>query len=117
MIAVRIVVPADLAEQTLGLLCKAPGVTSVVHLEGAARKPPGDVILADVAREDASIIVSSLKELGLDESATVSLATVDSAIPKEARRAEEEARGLPSDAVVWEEVEARASENTELGAS
>jgi len=117
MIALRLVVPDDLADQVLELLCEAPGVTSVAQLKGAARKPPGDVILADVAREDASIIVSSLKELGLDESGTIALETIDSAISKEARRAEEEARGLPSDAVVWEEVEARASENTELGAS
>jgi uncharacterized hydrophobic protein (TIGR00271 family) len=41
---------------------------------------------------------------------------IDSAISDEARRAEKDASGLPSDAVVWEEVEARASENTELGA-
>src|SRR3954468_3245097 len=117
MIAVRIVVPADLAEQTLGLLCKAPGVTSVVHLEGAARRPPGDVILADVAREDASIIVSALKELDIPRVGTIALQTVDSAVSDEAQRAEEEAEGLPSDAVVWEEVEARTSENTELGGS
>ena len=117
MMAVRIVVPADLAEPTLELLCKAPAVTSVVHLEGAARRPHGDVILADIAREDVSIIVSELKELGIARSGTIALQTVDSAISDEADRAQAEAEGLPSDAVVWEEVEARTSENTELGGS
>src|SRR3954471_8296492 len=117
MIAVRIVVPADLAEPTLELLCEAPAVTSVVHLEGAARRPHGDVILADVAREDASIIVGALKELGIPKVGTIALQTIDSAISDEADRAEREAEGLPSDAVVWEEVEARTSENTELGGS
>ena len=34
-----------------------------------------------------------------------------------AERAELAARGAPSDAVVWEEVEARTSENTELSVS
>jgi uncharacterized hydrophobic protein (TIGR00271 family) len=117
MMSVRIVVPADLAEPTLELLCEAPAVTSVVHLEGAARRPRGDVILADIAREDASIIVSALKELGIPRVGTIALQTVDSAISDEAQRAEEQAEGLPSDAVVWEEVEARTSENTELGGS
>jgi uncharacterized hydrophobic protein (TIGR00271 family) len=117
MIAIRLVVPEDLSGRVLDLLCEAPAVTSVAHLKGAAHKPRGDLILADVAREDASVIVSSLKELGLAERGTIALEVIDSAISDEAKRAEEEASGLPSDAVVWEEVEARASENTELGVS
>jgi uncharacterized hydrophobic protein (TIGR00271 family) len=117
MISVRIVVPADLADRTLELLCKAPAVTSVVHLKGAARRPQGDLILADIAREDASIIVGMLKELGIPKVGTIALQSVDSAISEEADRAEREAEGLPSDAVVWEEVEAQTSENTELGGS
>ena len=117
MIAVRIVVPTDLAKRTLDLLCAAPAVTSVVHLAGAAHKPEGDVILADVAREDASVIVEALKELDIPRVGTIALETVDSAISDEADRADREATGLPSDAVVWEEVEARTSENTELGVS
>lgn len=117
MIAVRIVVPPDLAARTLDLLCEAPAVTSVVHLKGAAHKPVGDVILADVAREDASVIVDSLKELDIPRVGTITLETIDSAISDEADRAEREAIGLPSDAIVWEEVEARTSENTELGIS
>src|SRR5215210_157467 len=117
MIAIRLVVPSDLAKRTLDLLCEAPAVTSVIHLEGAAHKPAGDVILADVAREDASVIVDALKELDIPRLGTISLETIDSAISDEAERAEREATGLPSDAVVWEEVEARTSENTELGIS
>jgi uncharacterized hydrophobic protein (TIGR00271 family) len=117
MIAMRIVVPAELAERTLDMLCEAPAATSVVHLKGAARKPKGDVILADVAREDASVIVSALKELGIPRVGTIALEMIDSSISDEAERAEKEATGLPSDAVVWEEVEARTSENTELGFS
>src|SRR3954454_19409732 len=106
MMSVRIVVPEELAERTLELLCTAPAVTSVVHLKGAARRPRGDLILADVAREDASVIVSALKELGIPRVGTIALQTVDSAISDEAERADAEAEGLPSDAVVWEEVEA-----------
>src|SRR5688572_469593 len=42
---------------------------------------------------------------------------IDSLISDHAVAAEEAARGAPSDAVVWEEVEARTSENTEFSAS
>lgn len=117
MMAVRIVVPAELAQRTLDLLCEAPAVTSVVYLEGAARKPAGDVILADVAREDASVIVDALKELDIPRVGTIAIEEIDSSISDEADRAEKDASGLPSDAVVWEEVESRTSEDTEIGVS
>ena len=63
MVHLRIVVPAELAEKVLELLCAAAAVINVVHLPGAAHKPEGDVILCDVAREDASVIIGDLKEL------------------------------------------------------
>lgn len=117
MTHLRIVVPKDLAERTLDLLCAAPAVASVIHLEDAAHKPKGDVILCDVAREDASVILSTLKELGIHKRGTIALEEVDGSVSDAADRAERAATGLPSDAVVWEEVEARTSENTELSAS
>jgi uncharacterized hydrophobic protein (TIGR00271 family) len=97
------------------MLCAAGAVTSVIHLKGAAHKPEGDVILADVAREDASVIVATLKELGIHETGSIALEEVDTSISRVAIEAEKAAAGLPSDAVVWEEVEARTSEETELG--
>ncbi len=115
MIHMRLVVPRDVADQTLELLCDSPSVSSVVRLEKAAHKPEGDLILAEVAREDASVIVGDLKELGLHERGSISLEEVDTAISKAAEKAEEHAAGLASDAVIWEEVEQRTSENTELG--
>ena len=114
MIHLRIVVPKDVARRTLEMLCAAPAVSSVIHLEDCARKPDGDVILADVAREDASVIVATLKELGIHERGSIAIEEVDTAISRVAVEAEKAAAGLPSDAVVWEEVEARTSEETEL---
>jgi uncharacterized hydrophobic protein (TIGR00271 family) len=117
LIHLRLVVPGDLTKQVLDLLCAAPAVSSVIYLEGAARKPDGDVILCDVAREDASVIVSDLKELDLDHVGTIALEEVDSAISDAAEAAEEAAKGSPADAVVWENVESRTSEETELSIS
>ena len=104
-------------DQALGLLEASPSVSNVVHLEGAARKPPGDVILCDVAREDASVILADLRELDIPADGSIALEVVDTSISEVSRAAEKAAAGLPSDAVVWEEVEARTSEQTELSAS
>jgi uncharacterized hydrophobic protein (TIGR00271 family) len=117
MIHLRLVVPTDLADDVHALLCESDAVSSVIHLEGAAAKPRGDVILCDVAREDASVLIGDLKELGVHKRGTIAVEEVDSAISRAAVEAEKAAAGLPSDAVVWEEVEARTSEQTELGAS
>ena len=117
MIHLRLVVPDDLSKQVLDLMCASPAVTSVVHLKDAANKPEGDLILADLAREDASVIVSDLKELGLQHRGTIALEYIDSAISDAAEAAEKAAKGSPADAVVWEQVESRTSEETELSFS
>jgi uncharacterized hydrophobic protein (TIGR00271 family) len=114
VIHLRIVAPADLAGRVLDLLSAAPSVFDVVHLEGAARKPHGDVILCDVAREDASQIIADLRELGIPQRGSIAVEQVESTISDAAARAERAASRLRSDAVVWEEVETRTSEDTEL---
>jgi uncharacterized hydrophobic protein (TIGR00271 family) len=117
MVHLRIVAPAGSAEHALELLLAADSAFNVVHLRGASHKPDGDVILCDVAREDASVIIGDLKELGIPREGSIAIEHVDSEISDMARRVERAAPGLPSDAVVWEDVEARTSENTELSVS
>jgi uncharacterized hydrophobic protein (TIGR00271 family) len=115
MVHLRIVVPPDRSEKVLGLLESAPSTCNLVYLPGTARQPSGDVILCDVAREDASIVIEDLKELGVARDGSIALEQIDSQISDAAKRAELAAWGVPSDAVVWEEVEARTSESSELG--
>jgi uncharacterized hydrophobic protein (TIGR00271 family) len=117
MYHLRIVAPPERSEETLSLLKAASSVCNVLFLEGAAQEPRGDVIMADVAREDASVIVCDLKELGLDEEGSITLESIDTALSKGAQRAEEAASGSASDAVVWEEVESRTSEEAQLSGS
>jgi hypothetical protein len=75
------------------------------------------VILCDVAREDASVIISDLKELDIHRCGSIAVEHIDTSISEAAVAAEKAAPGRPSDAVVWEEVESRTSENTELSFS
>jgi uncharacterized hydrophobic protein (TIGR00271 family) len=117
VVHLRIVVPSHTAEHAVDLLKATPSVCNLIYLERAAHKPEGDVILCDVAREDASVIVGDLKEFGIHQEGSIAMEDVDSQISEAGERAEKAAVGSPSDAVVWEEVEARTSENTELSVS
>jgi uncharacterized hydrophobic protein (TIGR00271 family) len=114
MVHMRIVVPSHQTDHVLELLEHMPSAINVILLERAARKPPGDVILCDVAREDASVVVSDLRELDVDTEGSIAIEHIDSAISTAAAAAERAAAGHPGDAVVWEEVESRTSENIEL---
>jgi uncharacterized hydrophobic protein (TIGR00271 family) len=113
MVHLRIVVPSYQSEHALDLLDGIDSVTNLVFLERAARKPEGDVILCDVAREDASVIISDLKELDVHLEGSIALETIDSEISVAADAAEK-ASDTFGEGVVWEEVEQRTSENIEL---
>lgn len=114
MIHLRIVTPAEKSDRVLELLERSASVCNVVYLQGAARRPAGDVILADVAREDASVVISDLRELEIHRDGSISIDPIDTQLSDHSDRAIEHAKGAPSDAVVWEEVEARTNENVEL---
>lgn len=112
MVHLRIVVPRERSQRTLELLEGLDSVSNLVFLEGAARKPAGDVILCDVAREETSVVISDLRELEIDVRGSIAIEDIDSQISQSADRAERSAEGATADAVVWEEVEARTSEDT-----
>lgn len=114
MVHLRIVAPADLAEAALELLEGSGSVCNVVLLADAARKPQGHVILCDVAREDASVIIDDLRELDIPAHGSISMEYVDTQISDAAERAVAHAPGLASDAIIWEDVETRSEEMTEL---
>jgi uncharacterized hydrophobic protein (TIGR00271 family) len=114
MVHLRIVSPPDRTDAVLGVLDCTPSVINIVQLPAAARRPDGDVVLADVAREDASLVLEDLKRLKIHEDGSISVELIDTAISRYAELAERHAPGAPADAVVWEEVEQKTSENVEL---
>jgi uncharacterized hydrophobic protein (TIGR00271 family) len=117
MLNLRLVLPPPLADDIEELLLDHGAVTNVVRLPGAGRKPPGDVLLCDVAREDASILLAELRRRDCDRRGTIAVEEVDTSISDAAAAAQRWARGSPSDAVVWEQVESRTSESAELSFS
>lgn len=96
---------------------RAPEVTNLWHLRGAASKPRGDLVSCDVPKEGGSTLVAELRELGLGQRGSIAVENVDASVSRAAVAAEEVAPGSPADAVVWEEVENRLSESATLSIS
>lgn len=117
MVHLRLVVPAASVDAVLACLEGGRAVINLIHLPGAARRPDGDVVMCDVAREDASVVIGDLRALGVHRDGSIAVESVDTSISRAAAEAERVAEGSAADAVVWEDVERTTSESAELSAT
>jgi uncharacterized hydrophobic protein (TIGR00271 family) len=104
LLQLRVTVPEDRVEKVRDLFESDPGMAHLAVLPGASVSPPGDLVLADVARESADALVSALRDLNIHRDGAIALTSIDAAVSSAARRAEEQAPGDAADAVVWEQV-------------
>ena len=116
MIHLRIVSPSYQAENELDLLNQTPSVCNLIYLQGAAKRPEGDVILCDVARRDASVVIADLRELDIDEEGSIAIEEMDSEISR-ADEGRSAALVFDTDPVVWEELDSKTHESVELSLS
>ena len=63
MVHLRLVAPEHSADKAMDLLCETDSVLNVIRLDERARRPDGVVIMCDVAREDASVVIADLERL------------------------------------------------------
>jgi uncharacterized hydrophobic protein (TIGR00271 family) len=117
VVHLRIVTPPEQTAAVMELFEACASVINVIRLPEAASKPDGDVVMADVAREDASVLLADLRRLGLHHSGSISVEAIDTVMSDAAVAAERAAVGSPADAVVWEELAERTSESAELSGS
>ncbi|MEH0983580.1 DUF389 domain-containing protein [Micromonospora sp. CPCC 205556] len=111
------IAPPDQSSAVADLLTADPGVTHLVVLAGAARRPEGDLILCDVVRERADNVLHGLQQLGVEARGAVAAADVELTLSHAADQAARKAPGSGADAVVWDEVAAKTGEQTELSAT
>ncbi len=114
MLHVRLIAPPESTMEVLRLLDGNPAVTHLCVTENGARKPSGDVVSFDVARESATEVLEALRDLGLEHKGAIVVERLDITISESASKAEQDAPGEPVDAVVWEELEQNAGEETHL---
>lgn len=115
MVHLRIVAPSEKADQAHALLCSTPSAIDVIRVANVSTRPSGDLVTCDVAPEDASVIISELRALGIHHDGSISLSPTDT-ISDFADAAIAHAPGSPADAVIWEQLDQRTSESVELSA-
>lgn len=103
-----------LTDEVVQTLMDDPAVSGVVVNRGAALKPAGDLVLADVAREATNDVVDRLRHLQVHRVGSIHLAPVPTWLSQEAFVSEQEAPGSGADAVIWADVTQRAYEDSEL---
>lgn len=114
LLHLRLTVPADRVDAVLDLLEGHVGVAHVVHLPGVVRRPTGDLVQCDVARESVDELVDALQAHGVEQHGGISIEAVDSALSDSSDRAVRRAPGAGGDAVVWDQVIEAADAESKL---
>jgi uncharacterized hydrophobic protein (TIGR00271 family) len=103
---VMAVSPVAMTSRLTEHLLAAPGVHNLVITPGAARLPDGDAFAFDIHDNAANPVFGTLRELGLDRFATITVERVDAALTASADEAAEAGPVHRETAPVWEMVDA-----------
>jgi len=110
----RVICPPELTGDVVRLAEDSPACVDLIVFPGAARSPRGDLVQFDVAREAANGVLDHLRGLGLEDSGAIAVEHVDLSISAAADAAAEAAPGYGDDAVVWDELDARMTDDATL---
>jgi uncharacterized hydrophobic protein (TIGR00271 family) len=104
---VRLVSPPGQTEGLIGLLAADHGVSNLVVLPGAARRPDGDAVQFDVRSRSANAVFRRLEGFPLDGRGAVGIKHVDATLGEDATLASGHFLVQRDVAPVWDVVEAR----------
>jgi len=114
MLQLRVLAPSGLTDDVVRVLEDDPCVSGLAVVRGAAVRPTGDLILADLPREAANDIVDRLRATGVHREGTIEIHRVDTWLSRDGFDAELKAPGRGADAVVWAQVTQQSYEDSEL---
>ncbi len=114
MLKLRILSPTGVTDDVIRVLESEPCVSGLALIEGAAIRPQGDLILADLPREAVNDVVEQLRALGVHHDGTIEIQHVETWLSADGFNAELKAPGSSADAVVWADVAQRSYEESEL---
>lgn len=114
LLHLRVIAPPARTPDVLSMLTKTAGVTNVIELPGAGKRPEGDLVMFEVTREGANAVIEHLKELGIAEDGSIAAERVDLSLSRVADEAEAEVPGAPDDAVVWDELAEQVSDDCRI---
>jgi uncharacterized hydrophobic protein (TIGR00271 family) len=110
----RVLAPAALTDTVLSMIEQHVGTANVTVVRGAGHGDAADLVEAQVAREAADELLDRLCDAGLADSGAITVLPIDLELSAAAERAQADAPGSGTDALVWEEVAARTGEDSEL---
>jgi uncharacterized hydrophobic protein (TIGR00271 family) len=111
---VRVIAPSESCSRAAEALNADPTVANVAVVPGVTMQGTGDLIMFDVARENANAVIAALRVLGIVESGSIVIDEPATVLSDSADRAEKAAPGRPSDGVVWESIVERARDDAHL---
>ena len=114
MLHLQLRVPPGLTDRVVEILTGDDTVTNVAVFEDGYCKPPGALVLADVAREGANPVIAALRALDLQHDGSIMLSEPSTLLSDAAVEAELAAPGEPDDGVVWDIVENRVRSESKL---
>ena len=114
MLHLRLRVPEELVDDVVGDLEDDSTVTNIAVVPGGFRQPPGCLVLADVARENATSVIGRLRDRDLQHRGSISIDEIDTILSDQAAEAERIAPGAPDDGVVWVSVEQQLRDDSRL---
>jgi len=85
-----------------------------VHLPGVVRRPDGDLVMCDVARESVDELVDELQRHGVERDGGIAIESIDTSLSETTDRSVRDAPGDGADAVVWDQVVQTADEESRL---
>ena len=113
MLQIRINAPANATTDVLQVLNAQSTVSGITVLTGASVKPPGDVVVADMAREVVNDVVDRLCDIGVQRDGIIQIEPVSTWISRPGFAAEQVTPGGGADSVVWASVIQRSYDDSE----
>ena len=103
----RVVTADAVTERVVDLLAAEPGVSNLLVLHGAARRPAGDAVQCDVRSSAANSVLTRLKAVRDGNAAPVAIEVVDAVVGERPQRATGLGIMQRDIAPVWDVVDAR----------
>jgi uncharacterized hydrophobic protein (TIGR00271 family) len=113
MLQIRVSAKADATEDILQVLRAESTVSDIAVLTGASVRPPGDVVVADMAREVVNDVVDRLCDIGVQRDGIIQIEPVTTWISRPGFAAEQVTPGGGADSVVWASVIQRSYDDSE----
>lgn len=110
MLDVRVTAPRDLVEEVRSRLAQDPTVANLVHLP-AAVGGGADVLMFELARENANATMRMLRHVGVPQAGSVVVRDALTVLSDAADAAERAAPGHPADGVLWAQLADQSRED------